>query len=152
MILEQTTDLANKIRIVWQQPSGKVYMFKFDQEPTLQQLGELGDHREQLEQDQQEQPILQADESKESIISLVELFKSRPSINLTQFNNYLNTLLWYQQYELKYVLYLIGSKLSQRNEITLNSLTELQFLQKVRDFIANTPIKRLYKIFLNVSH
>lgn len=147
MILEQTIDLAGKVRILWQQPSGKVYFFKFDSEPTLEHIQSLANNRDSIEEYDNEQSLEISSFSKENVMFLVEIFKTRPNIGLTQFNNVVNNLNWYQIAQIKAIIYEIGTKLAERKDISLDNLTELQVFQRVRDFIANTPIKKLKKIF-----
>lgn len=150
MILEQTTDIAGNIRIIWQQPSGITYHFKFKEEPSLQKLEDLGNERETLEERSSVEPLFKQVNNK-LIITLIELIKDRPSITTTQFNAYLGTLPWYDEARIRALIYEIGTTLADRKEVTLASMSESQFLQKVRDFIVNTPNRKLAKLFLNQS-
>jgi len=149
MILEQTIDIAGKIRIVWQQPSGVVYHFKFNSEPTTQELEDLAKTKEVNEGHANVEFILNVEINKVLAKQLIELIKDRPTLTTTQFNAYLATLSWYDEAQTRFIVYLIGAKLAEKKDIVLSSMTEAQFLQKVRDYIVNTPIRKLAKLLLN---
>lgn len=148
MIIKQRTDLAGKIRIIWQQPSGINFSFKFDELPSEEVIQALANEREAIEELQKEDTILDLG-NKALIIDLVEIIKSRPTITPAQFNNLLATKPWYIEVEMRYILYKLGSNLADKKKIALSDMTEGRFFTKVRDFIANTPIRRLAKLFLN---
>jgi hypothetical protein len=148
MITEQFTDIAGNIRIMWEQPSGVTFHFKFKTQPPLAEIEALADAREQLESDARIEPAIKA-ANKNHVVRLVELFKERPSITSTQFTTLLNTLPWYEQAEIRTLIYQIGTALADRKEITLASMTEAQFLTRVRDFIVATPARKLARLFLD---
>jgi hypothetical protein len=149
MIIEQFTDAAGKIRILWEQPSGVVYNFKFSQEPTTLELETLANERESLEEHISGQPVLSKEVNKEQIIQLVETLKSNPNITANQFNTRLETQPWYIQVEIRYLIYLLGTKLAERKDIPLAGSTEAKFFNGVKSFIVNTPKRKLAKLLLN---
>lgn len=148
MILDSSIDVAGNTRIIWQQPSGVAYHFKFKTQPTLAELEALADAREQLDNDARIEPVIKG-ANKAHVVRLVDLFKERPSITSTQFTALLNTLPWYEQAEIRALLYNVGTALAERKEITLASMTEAQFLTRVRDFIVATPARKLARLFLD---
>lgn len=148
MIIESTIDVAGNTRIIWQQPSGVAYHFKFKQVPALAELQSLADAREQLDADARIEPVVKG-VNKALVVRLVHVFKERPSITPTQFTTLLNTLKWYEEAEIRALIYQIGTALAERKEITLTSMTEAQFLTSVRDFIVATPTRKLARLFLD---
>lgn len=149
MILEQITDVAGKIRIIWQQPSGVVYHFKFNSEPTIQELENLANNKEVSEEHINVDFILNVEINKVLVKQLIELIKDRPTLTSNQFNTYLATLSWYDEAQIRLIVYLIGTKLAEKKDISLANMTEGQFLQKVRDYIVATPVKKLARLLLN---
>lgn len=150
MVLEYSVDAAGFHRYVWQQPSGAVFHLKFKQAKNDTALAAVADQREQDEQYQNERPAIQADDGRAPYVrELVELIKERPALTATQFNTYLNGKEWFEAVELRHLVYLIASALAERGEVQLAGTTEAQAFNAVRNFIRNTPVRRLAKLFLN---
>lgn len=152
MILRQTTDESGFVHIKWQAQSNNIYFWKFKQEPTLEKLQELETYYEELS-DLERTSSLDLNftqEEKETILNFVYLVKANPTVNLTQFNNYLNNQPWNTAHLIKSCIYKIGAKLAERKDVNLTDFTELQIFRKVRDFIVSTPERKLKKIFLNI--
>lgn len=152
MIINQTTDIAGFIRIQWQQPSGVVYHFKFREMPSLQDLTNLANQQDELNEYSNEQSIEVFDFFEKSLlIDFVTTIKERPSITLTQFNNAIANRTWHEQAQLRTLIYLIGSEIAKRGELNISNLTEAQFLNLVRNWISNTPVKRLKRLFSTID-
>lgn len=151
MIIEQRIDntaTATFYRYVWQQPSGAVYHFKLKAPADDAQLSALAAERDDLEQYQHGQPFFDNPEA-QALTALVELFKMRPNISANQFNTYANTLPWYDEQRQRYWIFRIAEKLAERKEADVQDFTEAQAFTAVRNFIRDTPVRRLAKLFLN---
>lgn len=86
---------------------------------------------------------------KELIKEVVLKIKANPTLTLTQYNNYLSGKLWYEQAIIRFFLYKLAVGLAQHYGVVLTDYTETQVLQKVRDYIVNTPNWKLAKIIFN---
>lgn len=151
MILSQTTDLAGKIRIVWQSPAtGEAYQYKFNEQPTQQQLEALSDQSD-AHTDIQKTPTLTFDllEYRQLIISFLEAVKDRPNLTLTQYNAYLGGLQWYDAAVIRFFVFVFAQKLAEHRQVNLQNQTETTVLQAVRDFIVDTPARKLGKLIFN---
>lgn len=151
MILEQFTDAAGFFRYVWQQPSGAVFHLKFKQAKDAAALAAVADEREAAEQYSNEAPVFAApdDGVQKYARRLVELIKERPTLTAAQFNTYLNTLDWFAAVELRHTVFVIAQALAARAQVSLGGTTEAQAFIAVRNFIRDTPVRRLAKLFLN---
>lgn len=150
MILEYYTDAAGFHRYIWQQPSGAVYHFKLKATADDAQLAALAALRDDQEQYQNEQPaIAPANDQRRYFVELVELIKERPTLTAAQFNTYLGGRLWFEEVELRHIVFIIARALADRKEVQIAGSTEAQAFLAVRNFIRDTPVRRLAKIFLN---
>ena len=62
----------------------------------------------------------------EVIRDIVILIRENPSVNLTQFNNYVATLSFTEQAKIRYFIYQLALLLSEIYDIDLGELTENQ--------------------------
>lgn len=154
MILSQTTDIAGKIRIVWQSPAtGEVYQYKFNEQPTQQQLEALSDESDALTDIQKTQNLtFDLLEYRDLLTMFIQQVKARPNLTLAQYNAFLGTLAWYDASVIRFFVFVFAVKLAERRQINLQSQTETNTLQAVRDFIVDTPPRKLAKLILNQTH
>lgn len=140
MIIEQFTDDAGKIRILWQTAQGNNYWYKFAAEPTTQQLTALGEASDTAATENAVQPLtLSIIEYKGTLVQFVEKVKATPNVTLNQYNTYLGTLPWYEAAIIRAFVFIIAQRLAEKKDVTLANLTESTVLQAVRDFLVNTP-------------
>jgi hypothetical protein len=154
MIISQYTDMAGKIRILWQSPAtGEVYHYKFNEEPTTQQLETLSDESDAYT-DIQKTPTLTFDllEYRDQIKTFIEQVKARPNLTLAQYNAYLGSLQWYDAAVIRFFVFVFAVRLAERKDIDLPNQTEANTLQAVRDFIVDTPARKLAKLIFNQTH
>lgn len=150
MIIEQYTDMAGKWRVLWQSDTtGQTYNFKFADEPTEQQLQALSDANDTAVTVNAVQPLsFSILEHREVLIELVRRVKTSPNTTLTQYNNYLGTLPWYEAAIIRTFVFLLAQRLSEKKDVTLANLTENTVFVAVRNFLADTPIRKLARLIL----
>ena len=149
MIIDQYTDIAGKVRITWQLPDGNAVMWKFQTEPTTQQLEDLeAQHLVIHEYDDVPQiPIIIMEDVK-LITNFILLVKDNPTVNLTQFNNWLSTKEWYEDAQIRIFIFKLAQGLSSNYDVELDDYTITEVLIRVRDWIVTTPINKIKKIIL----
>jgi hypothetical protein len=150
MIVEQYTDMAGKWRVLWQSDTtGQTYNFKFAEEPTEQQLQALSDANDTAATVNAVQPLsFSILEHREVLIELVRRVKASPNTTLAQYNNYLGTLPWYEAAIIRTFVFLLASRLAEKQDVSLASLTENTVFVAVRNFLADTPTWKLARLIL----
>jgi len=141
MIVSQETDLAGKIRIQWHSvATGNTYSYKFESEPSLERLQSLSDQSDEAQIIQAVQPLgINTEGAEAAILSFIDKVHQTPTITLTQYTTYLNTLLWNDEASVRSFVYNMAKGLSDRGEIDVSGWTEGTVLREVRDYInANT--------------
>jgi hypothetical protein len=88
-------------------------------------------------------------DAQDCIINFVTKVKATPSVTLSQYNAWLSSQPWGDQYTIRAFVFRIGQKLAEAKEITLSGVTETVMLTAVRNWIVATPIEKLYKVLLN---
>lgn len=88
-------------------------------------------------------------ENKELLKSVIIQIKNNPTLTLTQYNNYLNTLPWYDTVIIRYFIYSLALGIARHHGLILSNYTEAKILGKVRDWIVATPIRKIAKVVLN---
>lgn len=74
------------------------------------------------------------------------LFIKNNNPNLTQWNNYLKTLQWYDAYMVRFWIAQLAFELANRGLIQLADNTEAQVLSQLKAFIVEQPLKRLNRL------
>lgn len=87
--------------------------------------------------------------NKPLITVVIQRFKDYPTTTLTQFNNYLATLNWYEEATIKYFMYRTAIGLADYYNITLSDYTENVVFTQVRNWLAQTDWNKLNKIIFN---
>lgn len=83
---------------------------------------------------------------KDTLRNAVEFIKTT-NPNLTQWNNYLASLYWYDAVMVRWFLAVLARKLADRAELTLSDYTETEVLSRLKTYIINNPARKLAKIF-----
>lgn len=150
MIIEQYTDMAGKIRVLWQSDTtGQTYVFKFTDEPTEQQLQALSEANDTARSVNAVQPLsFSIIEHREVLIELVRRVKASPNTTLSQYNNYLGKLAWYEAAIIRTFVFLLAQRLSEKKDVSLANLTENTVFVAVRNFLADTPTWKLARLIL----
>ena len=147
MIIEQYIDAAGYIRIVWQMADGNALMLKYREQPTTAQLeAEEAKYVEQHEMDSVQQIKIDLLDSIDLLKEVVTKIRNTPTLTLTQYNNYLATLPWYDAATVRYFIYRLAMGLAQHYGVTLANYTETQVMTKVRDWLVETPLKKIAKV------
>lgn len=94
MTIEKFTDLAGKVRVVWQTASGSVFMFKFDHDPSDETLTVLGEETE-IEMENASIPEIEAHVGRHSdeILAFVKALRSGP-VSAAQYSAMLGRYDW----------------------------------------------------------
>jgi hypothetical protein len=151
MIVSQETDLAGKIRIQWQsQATQNVYLYKFGSEPSLDRLQELSDASDAESEIQEVRQVdLSIHAERGTLIAFLEKVKATPNVTLAQYNTYLSSLHWTQAAVIRYFVFMMAQRLAERRDVNLANQNESTVLAAVRDFIVNTPPRKLARIIFN---
>jgi hypothetical protein len=83
------------------------------------------------------------------ITEFVTLVKQNPTVTLTQYNNWLAGKQWYEAAIIRYFVYKTAIGLAEHYGVSLTSMTESFVLGKVRDWLVNTPARKLEKVIFN---
>ena len=140
-------DVAGYYHITWQRQDGGYMRFKLKTIPEdswfeAKEAQWYIDH----EYDSVQQLKIDITKYENVIEDMVVMVKNNPNLNMTQWNNYLATKLWYEAYILRFFVFAFGQGLAEHYGVDLEDYTEAKFLQKVRDFIVQTPAQKLRKI------
>ena len=151
MIIEQYTDMAGKILVLWESSTtGHTYLFKFSEVPTEQQLEALSDANDTAVTVNAVQPLsFSILEHRDVLIELVRRVKASPNTTLSQYNNYLGTLPWYEAAIIRTFVFLLAQRLSENKDVSLANLTENTVFIAIRNFLANTPAWKLARLILS---
>ena len=149
-ITEQYTDMAGKIRMVVLLSTGQSILLKFQTQPTTQQLETIeADYILVHEYDGLTNLTYELLDNIELLREVVTEIKTHPTLNLTQYNNYLAGKEWYEQAIIRYFIFVVALGLAQHYEKNLANLNETTILVNVRDWIVETPAKKIAKILFN---
>lgn len=150
MIIEQYTDMAGKWRVLWKSDTtGQVYNFKFAAEPTEQQLQALSDANDTAVSVNTVQPLaFSLLDHKSVLIDMIRRVKESPNTTLTQYNNYLGTLTWYEAAIIRTFVFLLAQRLAKKRDVVLANMTENTVFIAVRNFLADTPKWKLARLIL----
>ena len=89
-IIEQTIDLAGKIRMIVQLTNGEIIPLKFSTQPSTTQLNEIeASYIVAHQYDSVQTVTINLSNHYELIREFVTLVKQNPSVTLTQYNNWL---------------------------------------------------------------
>ena len=149
-ITEQYTDMAGKIRMVVLLSTGQSILLKFQTQPTTQQLETIeADYILTHEYDDLTNLTYELLDNIELLKEVVTEIKTHPTLNLTQYNNYLAGKEWYEQAIIRYFIFVVALGLAEHYEKNLANLDETTILVNVRDWIVETPAKKIAKILFN---
>lgn len=150
-ILEQYTDMAGKIRMVVRLSNNETIPLKFQTQPTIQQLNDIETAYILAHlYDNVRQETINILDHAELIREFITLVKQNPTVNLTQYNNWLGTKQWWESATIRFLVYKLAMALASKAEVTLTSYTETQVLQKLRDWIVATPARKIEKVIFNI--
>ena len=150
-ITEQYIDMAGKIRMVVLLTTGESILLKFSEEPTTTALEIIeANYIEAHEYDNLTNLTYELLENIELLQEVVTEIKKYPSLTLTQYNNYLANKTWYEQAIIRYFIFVVAMGLAQHYDKSLANLDETIILINVRNWIAETPAKKITKILFNI--
>jgi len=150
-ITEQYIDMAGKIRMVVLLTTGESILLKFSEQPTTTALEIIeANYIEAHEYDNLTNLTYELLENIELLQEVVTEIKKYPSLTLTQYNNYLANKTWYEQAIIRYFIFVVAMGLAQHYDKSLANLDETTILINVRNWIAETPAKKITKILFNI--
>ena len=147
VIIETYQDIAGKWRYIVELITGETVMWKFAEEQTTTELEAL--ETTYIDQHLYDDLIVLQYELLENIELLREVvteIKAHPTLNLTQYNAYLDTKTWYEQAIIGFFIFTVAKGLAEHYDKSLANLDETTILVNVRDWIADTPTKKIAKI------
>ena len=147
-IIEQSTDMAGRVRILWQsQATHNFYQYKFESAPSLEHLNELSDASDAQAELSATVPLgVDFSESRAAIWAFIEKVRSLPTMTLTNYNSFLNTLLWNEADSVGNFVFIVAKRLSERQAIEVSAWTEGTVVREVRDFILQTSDAHLERL------
>jgi len=147
MKIEQYIDLAGFYRVLWQMANGENISLKFNHDPSdAECLAQETKYMELHQYDAFSQLRYELLDNIDLLHEVVTLLKENPTVNLTQYNNYLSTKTWYEQAIVNYFLFTVAVGLAENYGVTLVDFTAAEVLKEVRDWIVATPAKKIAKI------
>jgi len=151
-ILEQYTDMAGKIRMVARLSNGETIPLKFQSQPTTQQLETIEasyiDHH--LYDGVQQETISILDHA-DLIREFISLVKQNPTVTLTQYNTWLSKKEWWESAVIRFFVFKLATALSAKADVVLTDYTESQVMQKLRNWIVATPVRKISKVIFNME-
>ena len=140
------TDANGYYRVIWQDATtGQIVMHKFTTQPTLTYMerffdkmlfGSLGVVQE----------IEFSEEDEADFKVICAYIRSHPTLTLTQWNTYLNTLAWQKGVTFKAYMYKLALKLYAKGAITLANYTESTVWIATRNWIVNTNLDTVKRV------
>ena len=86
-------------------------------------------------------------DSKEAIEAAIVFIKTTASLTLTKWNNYLATLPFADKYAVQWFIMVMANRLAEMGDFDISGFTELQILARMKNWLINTPARRIKKIF-----
>ena len=149
-IIEQTIDLAGKIRMIVQLTNGEIIPLKFSTQPSTTQLNEIeASYIVAHQYDSVQTVTINLSNHYELIREFVTLIKQNPTVTLTQYNNWLAGKQWHEAAIIRFFVYKLAMGLAEHSEVSITSYTESFILGKVRDWLVDTPAKKIEKVVFN---
>ena len=149
-IKETYQDMAGKWRYIVELTTDETIMLKFSEIPTTTALETIeADYILAHEYDSFTNLTYELLDNIELLREVVTEIKTHPTLNLTQYNNYLAGKEWYEQAIIRYFIFVVALGLAQHYNIILVNLTEAKILTSVRDWLVETPAKKIAKILFN---
>jgi hypothetical protein len=97
IILDQTTDLAGKIRMTCQLSTGETIALKFTEQPTQEVLDHIeADYIIQHQLDSVTQELLSIYDHVDVLKDFIAKVKATPTVTLAQYNTWLGTKQWWE--------------------------------------------------------
>lgn len=126
-------------------------IFTLPYDPTQEQVDELwSKHSEINEYKEIHSAKFNLIEDGENIIKeFIKLIKENPNVTLNQYNIWLSKQSWFNESIIRYFVFALALELSKRFGVTLQDISEGQVLLHVRDWIVETPIKKIRKVIFN---
>jgi len=150
-LIRKDVDLAGKWRARVRLSDGSLVTWKFNHDPSTPELEALeAPHIDLHLYDDVEQEEANVLDHEELIREFVTLLRQNPSTTLTQYNNWLGNKNWGEEAVIRFFVYKLATALADKAEITLSSLTENQVMTKLRDWLVNSPVRKIEKVVFNL--
>ena len=149
MTLIKRVDITNGQWMTWVEitPTHAEILW-FDHEPTEAEAEAfVANWLVQHEYDETPHQQMVIYDAKEAIEAAVVFIKTTASLTLTKWNNYLATLSFADKYAVQWFIFKMAEKLAEMGDFDISGLTELQILGRMKNWLINTPARRIKKIF-----
>ena len=141
------TDAQGKYRVIWQFANGQIMFQKFDTFKTEVELTTWFANYELEQQYLDYQKLNTVPDWNETLIkTVITYIRSKPTLTLSQWNTYLATKQWYEAGYIRAFIFKLAVGLAQYYGITLANYTEVEVLQKTRNWICTVNINILKKV------
>jgi hypothetical protein len=87
----------------------------------------------------------------EAIEDAVRFIKTTSDLTLTKWNSYLATLTYADKYAVSWFIMAMAEKLAEMGEFDISDFSELQILARMKNWLTNTPARRIRKIFYGTA-
>ena len=139
------TDAAGKYRVIWQTDAGQIIMHKFDSEPTLPFMEKFFD-RMRSDWDGTVSLVRYNEEDEETLRQAIAYIRPRPTLTLSQWNTYLNTLTYEKRAIIKAFIHKLAIGLAAHYGVVLANFTETEILAKTRNWICSVNLNVLKRV------
>lgn len=140
-------DAAGKYRVIWQWEDGGIEFIKFD---IFKTTAELDIFFASLKFDRDYSGYITVvqyfTEDEETIRQAVAYIRPRPTLTLSQWNTYLNTLTYEKRAIIKAFLHKLAIGLAAHYGVVLANYTETEILAKTRNWICSVNINILKRV------
>lgn len=148
MIIEQFTDEAGFIRIVWQASPDKAINLKFQTLPDESEIERLALEIVEQEALQSIEPI-NVTIDPEIALMFAEKCRAEPGLTSGQYNTWAAVLGWDQEAEVRFFVSEFAKEMQRRGSLSITSPTENAHMQAARDYI-NSVSPQVYAKLIGV--
>lgn len=150
-ILERNIQFVGKFSVLFELNDGNGMRLQFESEPSDEEA--LAKAQEIFNRQVAEQAYNAIETLPFNILEYIEVLKdfvakikATPNVTLPQYNNWLTTKQWYEAAIIRYFVFVLATKLAERNGVVLANLTETTVLQRLRDWIVAKDLRTIGKV------
>lgn len=153
IILDQSIDLAGKIRMTCQLSNGETIALKFAEQPTQAELDNIeADYIAQHQSDHIAHETISIYDHIDVLKDFIAKIKATPTVTLAQYNTWLATKQWYEAAIIRFFVYRLAQAVATKKGYTLSNYTETVILGYLRDWIVATPGNEIAKTVIGNTY
>lgn len=105
----------------------------------------------QHEYDDTPHQMLSIYDDTDAIEDAVMFIKTNSNLTLTKWTDYLAGLPLTEKYAVQWFIMAMAEKLAEMGEFDISDFSELQILARMKNWLTNTPVRRIRKIFYGTA-